>query len=152
MKKLLALVLSLVLVLSAVPAAGAAENNLAEPSVVSAAVDYQTNPVGIAADDVKFSWAMESDAIGASQLNYRIVVRKDSGISSVADMAGKDICVGAVGSGYEVAARQILGAYDMSYDDINETFADQATAKNGIQDGTFDAMFMCSGYPNSNVT
>ena len=67
-------------------------------------------------------------------------------------MAGKDICVGAVGSGYEVAARQILGAYDMSYDDINETFADQATAKNGIQDGTFDAMFMCSGYPTSTVT
>ena len=82
----------------------------------------------------------------------QIVVRKDSGISSVADMAGKDICVGAVGSGYEVAARQILGAYDMSYDDINETFADQATAKNGIQDCTFDAMFICYGYPNSNVT
>ena len=78
MKKLLALVLSLVLVLSAVPAAGAAENKLAEPSVVSATVDYQTNPVGIAADDVKFSWAMESDAIGASQPNYQIVVRKDS--------------------------------------------------------------------------
>ncbi|MCC8060615.1 MAG: TAXI family TRAP transporter solute-binding subunit [Clostridiales bacterium] len=82
----------------------------------------------------------------------QIVVRKDSGISSVADMAGKNICVGAVGSGYEVAARQILGAYGMSYDDINETFADQSTAKNGVQDGTFDGMFMCSGYPNSNVT
>lgn len=82
----------------------------------------------------------------------QIVARKDSGITSVADMAGKNICVGAVGSGYEVAARQILGAYGMTYDDINETFADQSTAKNGIQDGTFDAMFMCSGYPNSNVT
>lgn len=82
----------------------------------------------------------------------QIVTRKDSGIKTVADMAGKNICVGAVGSGYEVAARQILGAYGMSYDDINETFADQSTAKNGIQDGTFDAMFMCSGYPNSNVT
>ncbi len=81
----------------------------------------------------------------------QMVVRKDANISSVADLAGKNVCVGAVGSGYEVAARQILGAYDMSYDDINETFADQATAKNGIQDGTFDAMFMCSGFPNSNV-
>ena len=81
----------------------------------------------------------------------QIVVRKDSGIKSVADMAGKNICVGDVGSGYEVAARQILGAYGMSYDDINETFADQSTARNGVQDGTFDAMFMCSGYPNSNV-
>lgn len=81
----------------------------------------------------------------------QIVVRKDAGINSVADMAGKKICVGAVGSGYEVAARQILGAYGMSYDDIEEEFADQATAKNGVQDGTFDAMFLCSGYPNGNV-
>ena len=82
----------------------------------------------------------------------QIVVRKDSGISSIEDMRGKNICVGAVGSGYEVAARQILDIYGMSYDDINETFADQATAKNGVQDGTFDGMFMCSGYPNGNVT
>jgi TRAP transporter TAXI family solute receptor len=81
----------------------------------------------------------------------QIVVRKGSGINSVADMAGKNICVGDVGSGYEVAARQILGAYGMTYDDINETFADQSTARNGVQDGTFDAMFMCTGYPNSNV-
>ena len=32
----------------------------------------------------------------------QIVVRKDSGIKSVADMAGRNICVGDVGSGYEV--------------------------------------------------
>lgn len=82
----------------------------------------------------------------------QIVVRKDAGIETVADMAGKNICVGAVGSGYEVAARQILGVYGMTYDDINETFADQSTAKNGVQDGTFDGMFLCSGYPNANVT
>ena len=81
----------------------------------------------------------------------QIVVRKDAGIASVPDMKGKNVCVGAVGSGYEVAARQILGAYGMSYADINETFADQATAKNGVQDGTFDAMFLCSGFPNANV-
>lgn len=80
-----------------------------------------------------------------------MIVRKDANINSVADMKGKNICVGAVGSGYEVAARQILSAYGMSYDDINETFADQSTAKNGIQDGTLDGMFLCSGYPNSNV-
>lgn len=82
----------------------------------------------------------------------QIVVRKDSGITSIEDMRDKNICVGAVGSGYEVAARQILSVYGMSYDDINETFADQSTAKNGVQDGTFDGMFLCSGYPNSNVT
>lgn len=82
----------------------------------------------------------------------QIVVRKDAGISSVADLAGKNICPGANGSGYEVAARQIMGVYGLSYDDVNETFADQSTAKNGVQDGTFDCMFLCSGYPNANVT
>lgn len=81
----------------------------------------------------------------------QMIVRKDAGINSVADLAGKKVCVGAVGSGYEVAARQILSVYGMSYDDIDETFADQSTAKNGIQDGTFDAMFLCSGYPNANM-
>ncbi len=81
----------------------------------------------------------------------QMIVRKDSGINSVADMAGKKICVGAVGSGYEVAARQILGIYGMTYDDIDEVFADQATAKNGVQDGTLDGMFLCSGYPNANM-
>ena len=81
----------------------------------------------------------------------QIVVRKDSGIQSVADMVGKRICVGAVGSGYEVAARQILGIYGLSYDDINEEFADQVTAKDGVQNGNFDGMFLCSGYPNGNV-
>ncbi|MDF3004274.1 MAG: transporter solute receptor, family [Oscillospiraceae bacterium] len=82
----------------------------------------------------------------------QIVVSKSSGIKSVADMKGKRICVGAVGSGYEVAARQILGIYDMSYDDIDERFLSQSEGKNALQDGQIDGFFMCSGYPNSNVT
>lgn len=82
----------------------------------------------------------------------QIVVSKDSGIKSVADMKDKRICVGATGSGYEVAARQILGAYDMNYDDIDERFLSQSEGKNALQDGQIDGFFMCSGYPNSNVT
>lgn len=82
----------------------------------------------------------------------QIVVSKDSGIESVSDMAGKRICVGAVGSGYEVAARQILGAYDLTYDDIDERFLSQSEGKNALQDDQIDGFFMCSGYPNSNVT
>ena len=82
----------------------------------------------------------------------QIVASKASGIKSVADMKGKRICVGAVGSGYEVAARQILGIYDMNYDDIDERFLSQSEGKNALQDGQIDAFFMCSGYPNANVT
>lgn len=82
----------------------------------------------------------------------QIVVSRASGIKSVADMRGKRICVGAVGSGYEVAARQILGIYGMNYDDIDERFLSQSEAKNALQDDQIDAFFMCSGYPNANVT
>jgi len=82
----------------------------------------------------------------------QIVVSKKSGIKTVSDMAGKKICVGAAGSGYEVAARQILTAYGMDYDDIDERFLSQAEGKNALQDGQIDAFFMCSGYPNANVT
>lgn len=82
----------------------------------------------------------------------QIVASKASGIKSVADMKGKRICVGAVGSGYEVAARQILGIYGMNYDDIDERFLSQSEGKNALQDGQIDAFFMCSGYPNANVT
>lgn len=82
----------------------------------------------------------------------QIVVSKESGIKTVEDLRGKRINVGAAGSGYEVAARQVLSAYGMDYDDIDERFLSQAEGKNSLQDGQIDGFFMCSGYPNSNVT
>lgn len=82
----------------------------------------------------------------------QIVVRKDANIKSVEDLRGKNICPGAVGSGYEVACRNILAAYGMSYDDVNENFMDQSNARAALQDGQIDCMFLCSGYPNGNVT
>lgn len=47
-------------------------------SVVDLTVDYQKNPVGMDARDVKFSWAMESGAVGAAQKSYQIRVTKGS--------------------------------------------------------------------------
>ncbi len=78
MKKIIALALVLCMVLSMVPAAFAAEAAVADFAVVNPTVDYQENPVGLTAEDVKFSWAMVSEAYGASQLNYQIVVREGS--------------------------------------------------------------------------
>ena len=46
--------------------------------VVDTTVDYQKNPMGLDANDVKFSWAMESKAVGASQKSYEIRVTKDA--------------------------------------------------------------------------
>lgn len=112
--------------------------------------NYALNGIELFADSGKISGYSAITACYPEMV--QIVVSKSSGIKSVADMKDKRICVGAVGSGYEVAARQILGAYDMDYDDVDERFLSQSEGKNALQDGQIDGFFMCSGYPNSNVT
>lgn len=79
----------------------------------------------------------------------QIVATKDSGITSIADLAGKRVSVGDVGSGTEANARQILEAYGLTYDDLGKVeylgFGDSSTA---IQQMTIDAAFVTAGVPN----
>ena len=58
-------------------------------------------------------------AIGGIYDNYiQIVAEKSAGISSLEDLKGKTISVGAPASGTELNAREIFKAADMSYDDM----------------------------------
>ncbi|PTB84030.1 C4-dicarboxylate ABC transporter substrate-binding protein, partial [Marinobacter vinifirmus] len=50
----------------------------------------------------------------------QIVTMADSGITSLADLKGKRVSVGAPGSGTEVSAKTLLEANGISYDDIEE--------------------------------
>ena len=63
------------------PAAGA------DPSfsISNLATDYLTNPVGIEADSVSFSWNMDSNVIGKKQTAYQIQVFRADDDSSVWD-------------------------------------------------------------------
>jgi len=73
------------------------------------------------------------------------------GIASVADLKGKRVSVGDVGSGVEFNARQILEAYDITFDDIivnNLSFADSATA---LKDDKIDAFFCVAGAPTTAI-
>ena len=75
----------------------------------------------------------------------QILAKKD--ITSIAQLAGKNVSVGDAGSGTEFNAKQILSAYGLSFDDIkvsNQSFADSA--------GTIDAAFVVAGYPTTAVT
>ncbi|HYG59319.1 MAG TPA: TAXI family TRAP transporter solute-binding subunit, partial [Symbiobacteriaceae bacterium] len=84
----------------------------------------------------------------------QIVVRADSNIQTIADLKGKKIVVGAAASGTELAARQILSAYGMSYKDKKDveplflSFAEGATA---FKDKQADALVIVSGVPNSSL-
>lgn len=75
-----------------------------------------------------------------------IVARAEAKIDSVADLKGKRVVVGDVGSGTEQNARQILEAYNLSFNDLGQTI--RVGASQGIsllQDGRADAMFYTVG-------
>lgn len=74
-----------------------------------------------------------------------------SNITSIADLKGKRVSVGDVGSGCEFNARQILDAYDITFDDItvsNLSFGDSATA---LKDDKIDAFFCVAGAPTTAI-
>lgn len=81
----------------------------------------------------------------------QIVTLDASGIKSIADLKGKRVAVGAMGSGAEANARQILEAYGITYDDIDEQFLSFSEAASALKDGNVDAAFVTAGYPTAAV-
>lgn len=82
----------------------------------------------------------------------QIVARKDSGITSVADLKGKTVAVGDVGSGIYYNAQQILAAAGLDIDnDINVVTASFGDSSERLKDGTIDAAFIVAGTPTPAV-
>lgn len=81
----------------------------------------------------------------------QFIVMDSSGIKSINDLKGKRVAVGAAGSGAEANARQILAAYDITYDDVEEQFLSFAEGAYALKDGTVDAAFVTAGYPTASV-
>ena len=77
----------------------------------------------------------------------QIVVKADSGITSVSDLAGKTVSVGEEDSGTQENAAQILQAYGLASNMLrvqNMTYAEAAKA---LSEGSIDAMFCTAGAP-----
>jgi len=81
----------------------------------------------------------------------QIVVAKDSGINSIADMKGKRISVGDAGSGVEANAKQILEAYGLTFDDINASHLSFKESGQALQDKQLDGFFCTAGIPNAAI-
>lgn len=85
--------------------------------------------------------------------NYvQLVTVKGSGITSVEDLKGKRVGVGAANSGVELNARMIFEAYGMSYDDCTVDYLAYGEAIDNMKNGQCDAVFVTSGLPNATVT
>ena len=82
----------------------------------------------------------------------QIIAKADSGIKTVADLKGKKVSVGDSGSGVEFNAIQILGAYDITFDDINKQNLSFQASADALKNGTIDAFFCTAGAPTTAIT
>jgi len=74
-----------------------------------------------------------------------ILVMKDAGIKSVADLKGKRVAVGPLGSGTEVNTRNILGIYGITFDDIKAEHLSAEEAGRFVKEGRVDVAFFTGG-------
>jgi len=81
----------------------------------------------------------------------QIVTLADSGITSLGDLKGKRVSVGAPGSGTEVNAETILAANGITYDDIDEQRLNFNETADALRDGDIDAGFWSVGPPTSSI-
>ncbi len=79
------------------------------------------------------------------------IITCDDSIKSVADLAGKSVSVGDAGSGVEFNAKQILDAYDLSFDDITVVNLSFGDSSKSLKDGKIDAAFVVAGAPTTAV-
>ena len=80
-----------------------------------------------------------------------IVVSRGSTATSLADLAGGTVSVGAAGSGTEQMSRQILEAYGLTYDDVTVRYLSFNESATALKDGALDAAIISVGYPAAAV-
>ncbi|MCM3691124.1 TAXI family TRAP transporter solute-binding subunit [Neobacillus niacini] len=123
---------------------GDAEIAFSQTDIASYAVDgklmFENNKV----DNVKAIATLYPETI-------QIVTTKESGITSVEDLKGKKVSVGAPGSGTVANAEQILEVHGMTFADIEKQDLSFDESTQGIQDGTIDAAFVTAGTPTGAV-
>lgn len=81
----------------------------------------------------------------------QLVTLADSGIDSVADLKGKRVAIGDMGSGTEANATQIIEAHGMTIDDVDAQALDFSDASTNLQDGNVDAAFVTAGTPTGAI-
>ena len=83
--------------------------------------------------------------------SIHIVARRDAGIATVRDLAGKRVSLDEPGSGTLVDARIILEAFGLSEEDLEASYIKSSPAVSMIGDNQLDAFFIVAGYPTASV-
>ena len=80
------------------------------------------------------------------------IVTTNPEIKTVEDLKGKNVSIGAAGSGVYFNAMDILGAYGLSESDINPTYQSFGDSADALKNGQIDAAFIVAGAPTTAVT
>ncbi|MDB5872606.1 MAG: immunogenic protein, partial [Ramlibacter sp.] len=84
--------------------------------------------------------------------SIHLVVKKGSGIKSVADLKGKRVALDEPGSGTLIDARMVLAAYGVKESDIKPEYIKPNQAGDKMRDGALDAFFFVGGAPAGAIT
>ncbi|HWI80937.1 TAXI family TRAP transporter solute-binding subunit, partial [Ramlibacter sp.] len=79
--------------------------------------------------------------------SIHLVVKKGSGIKSVADLKGKRVALDEPGSGTLIDARLVLAAWGVKESDIKPEYIKPNQAGDKLKDGALDAFFFVGGAP-----
>ena len=77
---------------------------------------------------------------------------KSSGVTSMSDLRGKRVVLGPAGAGFEYFLRPLLGAHDLTYDDLTVLHGTQAGAVDMLADGSAAAAFLGGAVPTASIT
>lgn len=80
-----------------------------------------------------------------------LIASVDSGIESVADLAGKRVNIGNPGSGQIQNSRDIFDAFGISESSMQIEQVKASEAPSLLQDGRLDAFFFTVGHPNGTI-
>ena len=84
--------------------------------------------------------------------SVHVIVRKGVGAKSLAELKGKRVSIDEPGSGTIVNARALLAAFGVTEKDIKPEYLKQVQSAEKLKDGTLDAYFQTTGYPQGTLT
>lgn len=125
----------------------------------NAAVQNGELEAGLAAADVTRSMYLgEGKFEGKAHPNLRIVANlypedlhlvlpQGSSISNLGDLADKRVGIAQAGSGTQVAVLQMLEAWGVTRDNMNEAELNNSQSAERLADGQLDAYFYAAGWP-----
>jgi uncharacterized protein len=139
------------LIAEAIATQGSVENikRMAEGTLDAALAQADIAAAALAGDEM-FGGKPVTGLRAAANLfpeTVHVVARRDRGFDSIADLRGRPLSLGELGSGTLPLARALLNAYGLGRRDIVAEYISPQAATYKLREGTLDAFIMVAGQP-----